>query len=681
MSLLLPSNNKGPRKRQYLHPSFAVGIMNRNNEDYQQQRQPLSATSTSLEATTDDDIDNDLRPSCSSLQQPQHQQTLDSFLELAYQSSKLKQQQQQQQPSHKCSNSSWLHQWKYWCIILSLGIANSSDASEILCLSYILSDNDFQKHMLRRSQQQPQEEEQGDQFHDDQQQSDASGGGGDGGFLAAAVFLGMLIGGLMVGTTSDWVGRKPVLLLGLCGNALAGIVSSMAPNVEVLIVLRCLAGLGIGATVPPLFTLVTELAPPSIRGFCVTVCASFWMVGSIYVALVALWLLEAWAVSWRVFAIACALPSAVGAILVFWWVPESPRFLGLEQRSKEATDNANLLARRMGYHGPPLSIQELQHSFPPTAIQDFEAHRLQRLDSRTDTTRYIINTPTGRLIRLWQFLQRTNTDLIHSASKLYTPSLKRTTLPLQMVWFSLSFGSYGLLTWINTIFVQVHIQNVYSIALLFAISNLPGNVITGLWMDRVGRGVMLTGSIVTAATSLVVFAICATTSDSTGIVISACCFQCFTIAAWNTIDTMTSELFPTLVRSTGMGICTASGRVGAMVAQFVNGALINHGRPVMLLLVASATLVLGAATPCLLPNGGDMTGQPVHDDVVILSATTSTTTGGRNEMPPYQRIGGSLLSSSTSHPEDGDHVDQVLLSSSPSSNITYRDKPTNLVVV
>jgi MFS family permease len=529
-----------------------------------------------------------------------------------------------------------------------LGIANSSDASEILCLSYILSDNDFQNQMLRRQQQQPEQ-------NINDQHDDGSGDGGGGGFLAAAVFLGMLIGGLLVGTTSDWLGRKPVLLFGLCGNALAGLASSMAPNVQILTLLRCIAGLGIGATVPPLFTLVTELAPPSIRGLCITICASFWMVGSMYVAIVALWLLEAWGLSWRIFAMACALPSAMGALLVYLWVPESPRFLGLEQRSKEATDNANLLARRMEYHGNPLSIQELQQSFPTTAILDFEARRLQRMDSRI-TSRY--STTPGRLVRMWQFLQRANTDFIHSASKLYTPSLKRTTLPLQMVWFSLSFGSYGLLTWINTIFVQVHLQNVYFNALLFAASNLPGNIITALWMDRIGRGVMLIGSIVTAATSLIVFAFFAAHPSQTGIVLSACCFQCFTIAAWNAIDTMTSELFPTLVRSTGLGICTASGRVGAMVAQFVNGALINQGRPVLLLLVASATLVLGAVTPCLLPNGGDMTGQPVHDDV----------------LPPYQRTPSSV--SSSSHPgRDGggsrvDHVTASLF------NPSYRDKPT-----
>jgi hypothetical protein len=218
-------------------------------------------------------------------------------------------------------------------------------------------------------------------------------------------------------------------------------------------------------------------------------------------------------------------------------------------------------------------------------------------------------------------------DFWASAAKLYTPQLKQTTWPLQMVWFSLSFGSYGLLTWINTLFVAVHLENVYFNAFLFALSNLPGNILTALLMDRVGRSTMLVGSVLCAAGGLFSFAAFAAsaTLHAPGIVLSACIFQCFTISAWNTIDCMTSELFPTSVRSTGMGVCAASGRVGAMVAQFVNGALVAN--PVRLLLVASITLLLGAATPCLLPNGGDMTGQPVQDEVVGTSASAPAVVG------------------------------------------------------
>jgi hypothetical protein len=66
----------------------------------------------------------------------------------------------------------------------------------------------------------------------------------------------------------------------------------------------------------------------------------------------------------------------------------------------------------------------------------------------------------------------------------------------------------------------------------------------------------------------------------------------------------------------------------------VNGALVTD-HPARLLLIASGTLLLGAATPCLLP-GGDMTGRPVQDgmdedgrgaSVVMLNSSTTDRMG------------------------------------------------------
>ena len=504
---------------------------------------------------------------------------LDDYLETAF-----------QDPSIRSNNNKSGMAWEYWAIMLSLGVANCSDAAEILCLSYILSDESFEATILQNA-------------------------AWRGGFLASAVFAGMLLGGLFLGTLGDYVGRRPILLLGLFCNTTAGVLSAVATNVWMLSGLRCIAGVGIGATVPPLFTLVAELAPPSRRGFFVTLCASFWMVGSIFVAITALVLFQYMNASWRIFAAACALPSAVGCLLVFHLVPESPRFLAISGKSEEALDEANKLASQMDYRGPPLTLSEITEQFPP---------------SSNSSTRRLVAPRSFSLPAMTRLAKEAVTDFLLSSSKLYTPQMKPVTWPLQMVWFALCFGSYGLLTWINTIFKEIHLENVYYNALLFALSNLPGNMISGYFMDRIGRTPLLVGSILAAAVSLLSFAWFASFAGSSehpinavGVVLSACSFQCFTITAWNTIDCMTSELFPTSVRSSGMGVCAASGRVGAMLAQFVNGALASS--PVRLLLVASATLLLGATTPFWLPSG-DMTGQPVADDVSISTTTTTNYT-------------------------------------------------------
>ena len=326
--------------------------------------------------------------------------SLDTFLERAY------------------SQDTSTIKWQYWIIMLSLGVANSSDASEILCLSYILSDASFEDNMLQDSPWRA-------------------------GLLAGSVFLGMLLGGLFIGTLGDWIGRKPVLLVGLICNSCAGILSAACGNVIQLSFLRLISGLGIGATVPPLFTLVTELAPPSRRGFFVTVAASFWMVGSIYVALAALLFLARMGTSWRVFAVACALPSAVGAALVSLLVPESPRFLGLQGRTEEGLQVANKLAFQMNYTGPQLTLQEMQLQYPRRSGAQ---HSHPRLGSTSSLVLEVIAV----MREAWS-------DFSQSTSKLYSYHLRSTTWPLQMVWFSLSFGSYGILTWINTLFVAVQL--------------------------------------------------------------------------------------------------------------------------------------------------------------------------------------------------------------------------------
>jgi MFS family permease len=98
------------------------------------------------------------------------------------------------------------------------------------------------------------------------------------GVLAAAIFAGMLVGGLSFGLLSDRIGRRKSLLYSLLINAVFALLSSVSFNVYTLILCRALAGVGIGGTVPAMFTLCSEHVPTHRRGFYVTIVASYWMV-------------------------------------------------------------------------------------------------------------------------------------------------------------------------------------------------------------------------------------------------------------------------------------------------------------------------------------------------------------------------------------------------------------------
>jgi len=501
--------------------------------------------------------------------------------------------------------------------LLALCIANSSDATEILMLSYLLADSRFREDM----------------FSED---SSSSMEGAE--YLASSIFVGMLIGGTVLGFLSDRIGRRPALLLGLLTNSVAGMCSSLpifAPSFVSLTMWRFVAGVGIGATVPPLFTLASEWSSKEVRGVFVTAVASFWMVGSIFVSSLA-WCLFQFDPQhelpiWRVFAATCALPSLLGAWMVYNYVPESPRFyLAAEKRDYElAAKTCNQMAMFLNVHldhekeSTLLGAAFDHRAVHPLTKDELFSHHQENVANNFNSSENA-HSPTNRAK-----LNQTINSSVDSLRKLYSSQLlPRTTLPLQLLWFCLSFATYGITTWINTLFVEIQLENIYFNSFLFALSSLPGNIVSMVYSDRYGRKKMLIGSLIGAASGLVVFATTVyagsrqendgqsnTSMQTFVIVLCACAFQAFGTISWNTIDIITAEMFPTNVRSAGMGVCTATGRLGGILSQCVNAKLIvDDTGAAWILVVASISLLFGAGMPLVLDR--DMTMEELRDDAI-----------------------------------------------------------------
>lgn len=317
-----------------------------------------------------------------------------------------------------------------------------------------------------------------------------------------------------------------------------------------------------------------------------TIVSSFWTMGSIFVAVLALFMFNENDFSWRIFVALCATPCLVGGTLVYFFVPESARFLALQNRPEEATKEANRLANAMGFTGPRLEVYEVRHHFNKQVV------KLQ--DKRESTYSVVKNN-------------------MRNASKgvvaLYSKSLRHVTITLQMLWFTLSFGT-GVCTWINTIFQRIGLSNEYEQSLYFAVANIPGVIAAGLLLDRLGRKVFMLSSMVFASMSLLLFAQASKTTNIMFVNISACSFHIFLVTSWCTINVLTSELFPTSVRSTGLGVCAASGRIGSVLVQYVNGNLIEY--PDKLLTVTSSVMLFGS---CFLIFITDISNQPLKDSI------------------------------------------------------------------
>lgn len=64
-------------------------------------------------------------------------------------------------------------------------------------------------------------------------------------------------------------------------------------------------------------------------------------------------------------------------------------------------------------------------------------------------------------------------------------ALRRSVVVLIVVWFTISYGTYGVATWNNQLFADIGLSNPYLCSFIYALSSLPGNVCSILLVERV----------------------------------------------------------------------------------------------------------------------------------------------------------------------------------------------------
>jgi len=375
-------------------------------------------------------------------------------------------------------------------------------------------------------------------------------------FLSAAVFMGMLVGGVACGYLSDIVGRKPCLQCSLVLNAMAGLASAAAPSVEVLIACRVIGGIGIGGSVPVVFSIGAEIFPDVVRGKYLSLIASFWMVGAIYTAFTA-WIMLGdnyygnkimVGVNWRWFAIVSAIPAVVALALAHYIVPESPRFLMSKGRYAQAAMVLNRISTVRIEAADLMDHSEHRHLDDETTVnkinnsnndgivfQRSTATAKETKDRSLNGNEILLDNPTGL----------DEKEKASTLSLLFQGQLLPTSLTLLAIWFLLSFGSYGMSTWISTLFEDVGIGNPYAATFIFALANLPGNIISMMYIEVVGRRWLLSVGMCLAGASSLGFAF--NTSVAVVVVLCASMFNCFSIVGWNSLDCLSGIQYVTLL--------------------------------------------------------------------------------------------------------------------------------------
>ncbi|KFM64921.1 Synaptic vesicle glycoprotein 2A, partial [Stegodyphus mimosarum] len=110
------------------------------------------------------------------------------------------------------------------------------------------------------------------------------------GWLAAISFFGMMIGGLVWGTLGDKLGRRRTLVSALTTNAIFAVATAFMPSYGLFMITRLCSGIGIGGSLPIVFTYYSEFLIKRHRGRHLSWLLTFWGIGGVYAALMA-WLM------------------------------------------------------------------------------------------------------------------------------------------------------------------------------------------------------------------------------------------------------------------------------------------------------------------------------------------------------------------------------------------------------
>jgi AAHS family 4-hydroxybenzoate transporter-like MFS transporter len=150
--------------------------------------------------------------------------------------------------------------------------------------------------------------------------------------FGAAPF-GILVGSLLFSLIADKIGRRPVLIALTLFFALATILTARANSVNELLLIRFIAGMGLGGIQPNGMALMGEYSPRKVRITMMMIVSNGFTAGAAAGGFISAWLIPAF--GWRaVFYFGGAVPLLIAALMLFQ-LPESLQFMVLKGKARE----------------------------------------------------------------------------------------------------------------------------------------------------------------------------------------------------------------------------------------------------------------------------------------------------------------------------------------------------------
>lgn len=353
--------------------------------------------------------------------------------------------------------------------------------------------------------------------------------------VGASALIGIFAGAILLGPVIDRMGRRLIYTIDLWALVVLSVLQFVVQDVWQLVALRFLVGIAIGADYPVVNALLAEWLPVKQRGRALGMLNLGWFIGAAVASLVGFTMAAVYGnESWRWM---LASSGVLGIIVVVMrhGIPESPRWLQQHGRTREAAE-----AVRLGL-GEKVNVEAIDASSAPVPRS--------QAPSRKENLK-LLSQP--------QYLRRLFFCGAFYALQVGPLFAIYTFGPTILKAFGLGDGNLANL---GSMLIDV----------IFLVGCIPALRL----VETIGRRPLIVWSFALMAIPLFVLGLAP--AAPVAVIITCFCLYAFFSGGPNIMEwTYPSELFPTQVRATAVGITTAASRIGAAVGTFALPLALDH---------------------------------------------------------------------------------------------------------
>jgi MFS transporter, putative metabolite:H+ symporter len=178
----------------------------------------------------------------------------------------------------------------------------------------------------------------------------------------------VVIGGFAAAAVSDRVSRLTVMQVGVILSTLCTLLILLVHSFEELLILRLITGFFLGFTISAPFPIAAELMPAQHRRTYAAIYETMLAMAFTLLPFVG-YVLADHPRGFQLVGLPGGITLFIAPVLIYFLIPESPRWLLRRGRAADAVANVNLIIRRGGGRVAPLAVTDLGHGPEPVSEQ------------------------------------------------------------------------------------------------------------------------------------------------------------------------------------------------------------------------------------------------------------------------------------------------------------------------